>query len=107
MTRVTPGPSRDRRPEVNAQHIVAVSRDAAGAELDWRAMVDPRLVRSESQDGAELRGESLYYLDTELVLVVPALPDTATISLYKVVLRDGVPALRPFGQIRVPAPPFP
>jgi hypothetical protein len=41
------------------------------------------------------------------VLVVPALPATATISLYKVVVRDGVPALRAFGQIRVPAAALP
>jgi hypothetical protein len=107
VERVSPGPSRDRRPEVGLQHLVVISHDAAGKELDWRAIVDPRLVRSESASGGELRGENLYYLDSELVLVVPALRETAAISLYKVVSQNGVAALSPFARVAVPRPPFP
>ena len=102
IERVTPGLSHDRRPEVSSQHIVVVSQDATGAELDWRAIVDPRVVRSESPATGDLRGETLYYLDAELVLVVPALAATDSLSLYKVVSRDGVAALSPFGRVAIP-----
>jgi hypothetical protein len=107
VERVSPGLSRDRRPEVGLQHLVVISHDAAGKELDWRAVVDPRLVRSESASGGELRGENLYYLDSELVLVLPALQETAAISLYKVVSQNGVAALSPFARVVIPRPPFP
>ena len=102
IQRVSPGPQRDRRPQVTPQNLVVVTVDRAGAERDWRIVQDPRVVRSESDSLGVLRGETLYYLDTELLLVVPALPDGARLQLYKVFSKDGVAMLDPFGRIDLP-----
>jgi hypothetical protein len=102
MERVSPGAQRDRRPEVTPQNIVVVTLDKAGVERDWRIVQDPRVVRSESEALGALRGETLYYMDSELLLVVPALPDGARLQLYKVFSSNGVAMLDPFGQIDLP-----
>jgi hypothetical protein len=102
IERVSPAPQRDRRPEVTSQNIVVVTHDTAGVERDWRIVQDPRVVRSESASADVLRGETLYYMDTELLLVVPALPDIARVQFYKVYSRDGVAMLDPFGRIDLP-----
>ena len=102
IERVSPGVQRDRRPEVTAQSIVVVTLDRAGLERDWRIIQDPRVVRSESASLGVLRGETLYYLDSELLLVVPALPEGAQLQLYKVYSRDGAATLDPFGRIDLP-----
>ena len=102
IERVSPGPHLDSRPQVTPQILVVVTVDRAGVERDWRIVQDPRVVRSESDSLGALRGETLYYLDTELLLVVPALPDGARLQLYKVFSRDGVAMLDPFGRIDLP-----
>jgi hypothetical protein len=92
---------RDRAPQVSSTSLVVVSRDRAGRELDWRAFADPRVVRAEASNGAELTGERLYYLDTDLLLHVPDLPDTRQIDLYSVRSENGRAVLDPLGTVTI------
>lgn len=72
--RVSAALAPDRRPQVNSQSIVVVSETAAGRELDWRIVPDPRVVRAESAEGDKLTGDTLYYSTAELLLPAVHLP---------------------------------
>jgi hypothetical protein len=92
---------RDRAPQVTSTSLVVVSLDRARRELDWRAFADPRLVRAEASSGAELTGERLYYLDTDLLLHLPDLPGTTQIDLYSVRSENGRALLDPLGTVPI------
>ena len=92
---------RDRAPQVSSTSLIAISLDSAGRELDWRAFADPRVVRAEASSDAELTGERLYYLETDLLLHVPDLPDTTQIDLYSVRAENGRAVLDRLGTVGV------
>jgi hypothetical protein len=75
---------RERRPELSADRLLAVTVDAQGHELDWRIVVDPRVVRVESSDAEGLlSGTTLSRPDAELVFKIPDLPGAATVRIYQ------------------------
>jgi hypothetical protein len=104
VERVRTRVSRDRSPQVSSVSLVVISHDSSGKELDWRIVPDPRVVRSESGTAPVLNGQSLYYLDADLRLVIADLPDLARLSLYKVRPQGGAAVLDPVGTIDLPRP---
>jgi hypothetical protein len=92
---------RDRAPQVSSTSLVAVSLDGDGRELDWRTLMDPRVVRAEASETAELTGQRLYYLEIDVLLQVPDLPQTSRIRLYSVRAENGRAVLDPLGTVDV------
>jgi hypothetical protein len=92
---------RDRAPQVSSTSLVAVSLDDAGRELDWRTLIDPRVVRAEASAGGQLTGERLYYLEIDVILQVPDLPQTSQVRLYSVRAENGRAVLDPLGTVGV------
>jgi hypothetical protein len=92
---------RDRAPQVSSTSLVAVSLDRDGRELDWRTFSDPRVVRAEATDTAELAGERLYYLEIDFLLQVPDLPETVQLRIYSVRALNGRAMLDPLGVVDV------
>jgi hypothetical protein len=92
---------RDRAPQVSSTSLVAVSLDADGRELDWRTLSDPRVVRAEATDTAELSGDRLYYLEIEFLVQVPDLPETSRLRFYSVRAENGRAVLDTLGTVGV------
>jgi len=92
---------RDRAPQVSSTSLVIVSQDDAGRELDWRVMQDPRVVRAEATRTDTVNGERLYYVDIDLLLQLPALPETSQLAIYSVRAVGGQPVLDLLGTVRV------
>ena len=90
---------RDRAPQVSSTSLVAVSLDASGNELDWRTLTDPRVVRAEASAGGQLTGDRLYYLEIDVLLQVPDLPQTSQVRLYSVRAENGRAVLDPLGTV--------
>jgi hypothetical protein len=73
----------DRAPQLTSSSLVVVAVDAMNREVDWRILADPRVVRAEAGPDARLAGERLYYVDIDLVIVVPDLPGIAALRVYR------------------------
>ena len=82
---------------VGPDTLIVVGEDAAGQELSWRVVADPRVVRSESSVMASLSGERLVYLQTELLFALPDVSGTARIRVYKPRSQDGLVVLDALG----------
>jgi hypothetical protein len=89
----TPATPPPRRSRLNANSLVLVIEDGAGRELGWRVVADPRSVRAESQTSSALTGETLYYQDVDLLVVVPHFAGSARISVFKPRSTDGIVVL--------------
>jgi len=96
----TPAP---RWPRLHGNSMVVVSENREGRALAVRVITDPRAVRSESPQGRApvLRGETLYYLDADLLFVVPSVADTARIRFFKPRIINGVAVLDELGAVDV------
>lgn len=82
--------ARERDPQLSPDHLVIVSTDSIGRELDWRVVADPRLLRGETGD-AQGRIERRTFRRTEADLLVD-LPDDPAITrlrVYEVQWADG------------------
>jgi hypothetical protein len=90
-----------RRPRIGPNSIVVVVEDLAGTERAWRIVPDPRPIRAESAlpSGTGLSSETLFYLDTELLILIPATSDVARLRLFKPVASGGAIRLDPFGVV--------
>jgi hypothetical protein len=74
---------RERDPQLSAEHLVVISSDAAGRELDWRIVPDPRLIRAEVPDEqGRLSGRLLQRSQADLLVDVPDLPQIARLRVY-------------------------
>ena len=73
----------DRAPQLTSNSLVVVAVDAMNRELDWRILADPRVVRAEAGPDERLAGERLYYVEIDLVIVVPDLPGIAGLRVYR------------------------
>jgi hypothetical protein len=92
---------RDRAPQVSSTSLVVVSLDREGRELDWRTLSDPRVVRAEATNTAELRGDRLYYLEIEFLVQIPDLPDLTRLRLYSVRAVNGRAMLDALGTVDI------
>jgi hypothetical protein len=98
----TPAIPPPRRSRLTANSLVVVSEDGAGRELGWRVVADPRSVRAESQAGRPaLTGETLYYQDVDLLVVIPHFADSARIRVFKPRWADGVVVLDAIGVVEL------
>ncbi len=99
-TSAVPPPRRSR---LNVNSLVVVTEDGAGRELGWRVVTDPRSVRAESQPSpSALSGETLYYQDVDLLVVVPNFAGSARIRLFKPRWADGITVLNQIGSVDLP-----
>jgi len=74
---------RERDPQLSADHLVVVSSDAAGREVDWRIVPDPRLIRAEfSDDQGRLTGRLLQRVEANLLVDIPDSPDIVRLRIY-------------------------
>ena len=86
---------------VTSERLLAALEDASGRVIAWRMLRDPRIVRAESASAPVLNGQTLYYVQTELLLL---LPDTATatrLRVYSIASQQGVAVLRAIGVVRL------
>ena len=88
-----------RRPRFHANSIVVITEDTDGRALALRAITDPRAVRSESQAGAQVTGETLFYVDSELLVTVPDVAGTARIRLFTPRRTDAGVVLEAIGAV--------
>lgn len=83
MNRVRPT-AAPRRVRLDVNSLVVVSEDSRGGELGWRIVGDPRIVRSEGEDRARvMAGQTLYYQDVDLLVVIPDFSNSVRLRLYK------------------------
>jgi hypothetical protein len=96
---------RQRNPQLSSDQLVVIGVDAAGREIDWQTVKDPRIIRAESAgaDG-QLSGQVLYRTDAEFLLTVPAGSVFTTVRLYETVWTGGQFLLRYVGAIAVDQP---
>lgn len=70
---VVPAFVRERAPELSAERLVVMAVDAAGRNLAWQQVHDPRIVRAEASDpGQPINGQTLFRRQAELVVTLPA-----------------------------------
>jgi hypothetical protein len=87
----------DRAPQISSATLILVAVDAAGQEVDWRVVRDPRIVRSELTGEDTLKSEQLYYLDISFTIVLPDTPGLTGLRVYSVRSRSGELVIVPLG----------
>ena len=100
QARFSGAPRRERQPEPSANDLVVVVQDAAGRDLDWRIMPNPRLIRAETPgpDGL-LSGQVLERDEVELLVYVPEVAGADRIQIYSPVWNGKEFTLEPLGQV--------
>jgi hypothetical protein len=74
---------RERRPELGPHQLVLVTVDRDGAQLDWRAIADPRVVRVETADADGFLSGQLVTLDSsEFTVRIPFVPGAEHLQIY-------------------------
>lgn len=74
---------QERDPQLSADRLVVVSIDATGRELDWRIVLDPRLVRAEFPDAqGQLSGRTFQRAEINLLVDIPNDPDIVRLRIY-------------------------
>ena len=73
----------ERDPQLSTDHLVVVSSDAAGREIDWRLVLDPRLIRAEvPDDQGRLTGRLLQRTEANLLVEIPDGLDIVRVRVY-------------------------
>ena len=95
---------RERRPELSIQHLVIVSTDRDGREIDWRLAPNPRTIRAEfpGPDGV-LTGRTFESASVVFDVHVPDLPATDRVQVYQPSWSGTEYALRLLGSVDVRA----
>ena len=96
---VIPPAAAPRRLRLHANSIVVITEDDGGRALALRVITDPRAVRSESQAGTQLSGQTLFYVDAELLVTVPDVGGTSRIRLFTPRASAAGVVLEPFGRV--------
>lgn len=98
------GVRRERQPEISPNHLVIVAEDAAGRELDWRLVQNPRITRAEvpGPDGT-LSGRTVEHGSVELMVTIPDVPGLDRIQIYRPVWNGREYNLEPLAQLRIGA----
>ena len=74
---------QERDPQLSEDRLVVISVDATGRELDWRLVLDPRLVRAEFPDAqGRLSGRTFQRTEVNLLVDVPNNPDIVRLRIY-------------------------
>lgn len=75
---------RERQPELSRNDLVVVVQDAAGRDLDWRRVANPRILRAEvpALPGGPLTGRELERSDAEILLTIPDSPAADRVVLF-------------------------
>jgi hypothetical protein len=74
---------QDRDPQLSADRLVVVSSDAAGREVDWRIVLDPRLIRAETADpDGRLSSRLLQRTEANLLVDIPDRSDIVRLRIY-------------------------
>ena len=83
--RLVPGAlPRERSPQLSENHLVIVTIDSAGREVDWQVIVDPRLVRAESPGpNGQIVGRVLHRRTTEFLVTLAADRAVSEIRVYE------------------------
>ncbi len=93
----------ERRPELGPNHLVVVSVDASGRELDWRLTQNPRLMRLEAADEqGHLVGQTVVLDEADLVVAVPDHPSLEAVRVYQPRWQGTDFALDLLGEVAVP-----
>jgi hypothetical protein len=80
----------ERDPQLSTDHLVVVSIDKVGRELDWRTVSDPRLIRAEVPDATgQLHGQTLTRRQADLLVDIPDDPDITGLRVYEVQWAGG------------------
>jgi hypothetical protein len=75
---------RERDPQLSEDRLVVISTDATGRELDWRIVMDPRLVRAELPDAqGRLSGRRFQRAEVHLLVDVPDNPEIVRLRIYE------------------------
>jgi hypothetical protein len=75
--------ARERDPQLSDDRLVVISTDATGRELDWRIVMDPRLVRAEVPDAqGRLSGRRFMRAEVNLLVAVPDNPEIVRLRIY-------------------------
>jgi hypothetical protein len=95
---------RERDPQLSEDELVVVAADAAGREISWQKVRDPRLLRSEQPaPNGQLSGETFYRPEVELVMILPD-PATASLHIYQAHWTGEQFVLRQLGRVDVTTP---
>lgn len=90
---------RERRPELGPDRLVILVLDGNGAQLDWRSIADPRIVRIEAADAnGLLSGQRVIDSTAEFTLRIPDLPGAARVVIYSTETTDTGYALAQLGE---------
>jgi hypothetical protein len=74
---------QERDPQLSEDRLVVVSVDATGRELDWRLVMDPRLVRAEFPDAqGRLSGQTFQRTEINLLVDLPNDTDIVRLRIY-------------------------
>ena len=74
---------QERDPQLSADRLVIVSADATGRELDWRIVLDPRIVRAEFPGAqGQLSGRTFQRAEVNLLVDIPDNPDIVRLRIY-------------------------
>jgi hypothetical protein len=74
---------QERDPQLSEDRLVVISVDAIGRELDWRIVMDPRIVRAEFPDAqGRLSGRTFHRTEVNLLVDVPNNPDIVRLRIY-------------------------
>jgi hypothetical protein len=80
----------ERDPQLSTDHLVVVSIDKVGRELDWRTVSDPRLIRAEVADATgQLHGQTFMRRQADLLVDIPDDPDITGLRVYEVQWAGG------------------
>jgi hypothetical protein len=102
QVRFSGAPRRERQPEPSANDLVIVVQDAAGRDLDWRIIPNPRLIRSETPDRSGLLSGQLIERDeVELLVYVPDVAGAERIQIFSPVWNGQEFTLAPLGQLTI------
>src|SRR5262245_58426326 len=74
---------QERDPQLSPDRLVVVSSDAAGRELDWRIVPDPRFIRGETADAqGRITSRRLQRAEANLLVDIPDRPDIVLLRVY-------------------------
>jgi hypothetical protein len=94
---------QERDPQLSDDRLVVISTDATGRELDWRIVMDPRLVRAEVPDAqGRLSGRRFQRTEVNLLVDVPNNPDIVRLRIYAPQLTNDGYVLNLLATVDVP-----
>ena len=102
QARFAGAPRRERQPEPSANDLVIVVQDSTGRDLDWRIILNPRLIRAETPDqNGVLSGRVIERDEVELLVYIPDVAGADRIQIFSPVWNGKDYTLEPLGQLTI------